>query len=137
MTVTEQDGRFEVISAFADGERVDAQALRAALADEACRDFLIDTVAMREVVSAGAMTTVAGGETATRTIGGRLIGLAAAAVVAVGVGVGGYAIGHQQSRIVTVAAHPPMEAEAVASVETAPAPTQVIRLDDATRGGGR
>jgi hypothetical protein len=136
MTVTEQDERFELISAFADGERVDTEALREALAEEAGRDFFIDMIAMREVVSGGVMTAgAAGSPAAAPPRGRRVLGLAAAALVAVGVG--GYAIGHQQSRIVTVAAHPPLEADAVVSMEAAPAPTQVIRLDGTTRGGGR
>ncbi|HEX5068595.1 MAG TPA: hypothetical protein VFV78_00160, partial [Vicinamibacterales bacterium] len=98
MTVTEHDARFEVVSAFADGERVDAEALRDALADAAGRDFFIDLVAMREVVAGGVMTASAGGPTPSSPATGRwLIGAAAAIVV---VGLGGYAIGHQQSRVV-------------------------------------
>jgi hypothetical protein len=55
MDVAERQAHYEVIAAFADGERVDTTALRAALADEAGRDYLIDLVAMREiVVDAGA-----------------------------------------------------------------------------------
>ena len=50
MNVAEHQERFEVIAKFADGERVDTLALRAALADEAGRDYLIDLVAMREIV---------------------------------------------------------------------------------------
>ena len=134
MTVTEQDQRFELISAFADGERVDTEALRNALADEAGRDFFIDMVAMREVVASGATAGTVEAIPASRATIRRVIGVAAAAVIAVGAA--GYTIGHQQSRVVTVASHPPLEADAVLSVEAAPAPTHVIRLDGRTRGGG-
>jgi len=40
----------EVIAAFVDGERVDVEALKRALADEAGRDHLVDLVALRELV---------------------------------------------------------------------------------------
>ena len=137
--MTDQQPRFEVIAAFADGERVDTLALREALSHEAGRDYLIDLVAMREVVS-GTAIGVAETGTAPRSTGWslarrRLVGIAAAAVIAVGAA--GYAIGQQRSRVITVAAHPPLEADVVVSLETAPAPTQVIRLGDATPGGGR
>ena len=41
---------YEVIAAFADGERVDAGALKEALGEPAGRDYLIDLLALREVV---------------------------------------------------------------------------------------
>ena len=44
------EDQLQVIAAFADGERVDARELRAALADEAGREYLIELVAMREIV---------------------------------------------------------------------------------------
>ena len=40
----------EVIAAFADGERVDADALKQALGEPAGRAYLIDLLALREVV---------------------------------------------------------------------------------------
>src|SRR5687768_10374374 len=40
---------FEVIAAFADGERVHADALKMALATDEGRQYLIDTIALREV----------------------------------------------------------------------------------------
>lgn len=135
MSVTEQQQRFEVIAAFADGERVDTRALRDALADEAGRDHLIDLVALREVVAGTTGATGATGATGTTGARRRWIGLAAAAVIAVGAA--GYAVGQQRSRVVTVAAHPPLEADVVVSVEAAPRPTQVIRLGSDAPGGGR
>ena len=40
---------YEVIAAFADGERVDADALKQALGESAGRDYLIDLLALRDV----------------------------------------------------------------------------------------
>jgi hypothetical protein len=42
---------YEVIAAFADGERVDADPLKQALSEPAGRDYLIDLLALREVVN--------------------------------------------------------------------------------------
>ena len=41
----------DVIAAFADGEHVEADALKAALADEAGREYLVDVLALRGLVS--------------------------------------------------------------------------------------
>jgi hypothetical protein len=41
----------DVIAAFADGEHVEADALKAALANEAGRDYLVDVLALRGLVS--------------------------------------------------------------------------------------
>jgi len=43
---------YEVIAGFADGERVDADALKQALGDPAGRDYLIDLLALGDVVQA-------------------------------------------------------------------------------------
>jgi hypothetical protein len=43
---------YEVIAAFADGERVNADALKQALGESAGRDYLIDLLALRDVVTA-------------------------------------------------------------------------------------
>ncbi len=43
---------FEVIAAFADGERVDGEALKAALGAAEGRDYLVDLLALRQVVQA-------------------------------------------------------------------------------------
>jgi hypothetical protein len=40
----------DLIDAFADGERVDPQALKVALADAAARDYLVDLLALRGLV---------------------------------------------------------------------------------------
>ena len=49
---------YEVIAAFADGERVEASALKEALADPAGREYLTDLVALREVVQRGEPSTL-------------------------------------------------------------------------------
>jgi len=41
---------FEVIAAFADGERVDPDALKGALSDPEGRQYLVDLLALRQVV---------------------------------------------------------------------------------------
>jgi hypothetical protein len=42
---------FEVIAAFADGERVGADSLKQALSEPAGRDYLIDLLALRDIVN--------------------------------------------------------------------------------------
>jgi hypothetical protein len=152
--VAEQQDRFEVIAKFADGERIDTQALLAALADEAGRNYLIDLVAMREIVrqaegqgadrmtNASVVWSVPADRTPrmpapTRAVwhrGKAMIGLAA--VLAMAVGVAGYAIGQQRSQIVPVAVHPPLEADVIVAAEAPPAPTQVIPLGRGVPGDG-
>jgi hypothetical protein len=67
----------EVIAAFADGERVDAIALKQALGDPAGRDYLIDLLALRDVVRANEPRRLAG----PRARSARRRWLAAAAVL--------------------------------------------------------
>ena len=45
---------YEVIAAFADGERVDAAALKQALGEPDGRDYLVDLLALREAVQVSA-----------------------------------------------------------------------------------
>jgi hypothetical protein len=153
LNVTGQE-QFEVIAKFADGERVDTQALRAALADEAGRDYLIDLVAMREIVAqtqgqearvhdAGGVSSVADDRVSwmsarTRAVGRRGRAMTMAATLAMAVGLAGYAIGQQRSQIVSVAVLPPLAADVIVAEEAPPAPTQVIRLGSGEPGkGGR
>ena len=134
--MAEHQEQFEVIAAFADGERVDTEILRAALAQEAGRDYLIDLVAMREIVKQTDEPRAAAPARQVLPWGRSMTGIAAA--LAMAVGLAGYAIGQQRSQIVPVAVHVPLEADAVVSLEAPPAPTQVIQLDDAApRSGGR
>lgn len=134
--MAEQPDQFEVIAAFADGERVDTGALRAALAREAGRDYLIDLIAMREIVKQTDEPRASAPARGVTRWGRSMTGLAAA--LALAIGLAGYAIGQQRSQVVPVAVHPPLEADVVVALEAPPAPTQVIRLDDGvSRSGGR
>jgi hypothetical protein len=113
----------EVIAAFVDGERVDAEALKLALADAAGRDYLADIVSLREAVRLPdpAMTAIAPASMNARRW------LATAALVVIGAGTG-FAIGHQFAR-------------GGASATAAPAPTRVIELKPGVNwhetGGGQ
>lgn len=60
------DQHLETIGAFFDGERVDADALRAALTNEEGRAYLVELAAMREIV---AMPAVAAAPTVRPTVG--------------------------------------------------------------------
>lgn len=133
MDVDDRQETFEVIAAFVDGERVDTLALRAALADEAGRDYLIDLVAMREIVGSDpGLMGPANAVPASRHWGSSAMGLAA--VLALAIGVAGYAVGQQRSQVVTVAVLPPLTAEIIVAMEAPPAPTQVIRLGSGAGG---
>jgi hypothetical protein len=84
----------EVIDAFVDGERVDASALKAALADAGGRDYLVDAWLLREAVqgdpSTGSVAATAAQSPRPGRLGLRPWMLAAAFAGAV---IGGYAIG--------------------------------------------
>jgi hypothetical protein len=113
----------ETIGAFIDGERVDADALRAALAVEEGRAYLVELAAMREIVAMPATVPAP----AARSSAGRTFGssgmvsakflLAAAALVAV-VGTAGFAIGRAQvERRIAIER---------AQADQAPAPTREV-----------
>ena len=116
----------EVISAFVDGERVDHDALRRALADAAGRDYLIDLLALRESVAEMTpqmpIAVAARPGTAMRVL--RFGGAAAALVLAIG---GGYVAGHRSAE--SEIAMAPAVASPATSTTPAPAPTRVIRLE--------
>jgi hypothetical protein len=141
-TIDSRQRSLEVIAAFADGERVDTGALRDALSDAAGRDYLIDLIAMREVISGAAGAAGAAGASGASGASGAasarsnraLIGLAAA--VAMAVGLGGYTIGQQRARLVPVATHAPLAPDVTVSVEAPPPPTHVIQLGNGKPDGG-
>lgn len=109
------DTDLETIAAFVDGERVDPTALKKALGRDEGRDYLVELVAMREVI-AGPTAPVIPQIASVRSASWR--GIAAAAVVALTVGIGGYALGH-----FTTARRMAAEQEAA---NKAPAPTREI-----------
>ena len=82
------DHDLETIAAFIDGERVDPHALKRALADDRGRDYLVELVAMRELVATPAMAT----ETPASTRPTRAWWIVSAAAVLLAVA-GGFAIG--------------------------------------------
>lgn len=107
--------RFEVVAAFVDGERVDAQALKLALAQPDARDYLADLVALRELIG---HSSVASAVAAARPSRRWLIGAAAAVVLSLG---GGYALG------LGLGLAPGHDGPAV-SASVAPKPTRVIEV---------
>ena len=106
--------QFLIIEAFLDGDRVDADALKAALAREDGQDHLIQMLALREVVGGREAFPIAA---AHHSPIGRW--LAIAAVVALSV-IGGYALGHQTGRASAPSVGGPNE--------TAPTPSRVIEI---------
>jgi hypothetical protein len=92
----------ETIGAFIDGERVDADALRAALAVEEGRAYLVELAAMREIVAMPAVVATAptarpnaGRNFSSGNVPSAKFLLAAAALVAL-VGTAGFAIGRAE-----------------------------------------
>ena len=138
--------RIEIIAAFADGEDVAAEDLRAALATDEGRDYLIDVLALRRLVGDPISVQVgrpsrAGAPAGRPAYMGWLTGLAAALVVASATG--GFFVGRQMTAptqvsnaapAVTVQATPPE------LLIPAPSPSRVIHLqtgkDWTERAGG-
>ncbi|MEI6246515.1 MAG: hypothetical protein WCQ64_15915 [Acidobacteriota bacterium] len=82
----------DTVAAFIDGERVDTDTLKRALATDEGRDYLVELVAMREIVAAPTVPAATAASAPTASMSWR--GLAVAATVALAVGIGGYAAGH-------------------------------------------
>ena len=133
----------QVIDSFVDGERVDPDALKAALAEPAGRDYFVDVWLMREAVhaeSAAEALPMVAVPVAPQRAPRRWIPAVAAALA--GALIGGYAVGYRSGRvapapapvvspITTVSAPPP-------SAFPAPPPTRVIQLEfhpNTTAGG--
>jgi hypothetical protein len=133
----------DVIAAFADGEHVEADALKSALADEAGREYLVDLLALRGLVSEAPAARAAAIEQPRRSATWRLFPVAALLVAGVS---GGIAIGRQTtaSRVTSEPAPlaPLVTAQAIPPELRipAPAPTRVIKLETGTswneRSGG-
>jgi hypothetical protein len=129
--MTDQDGLDKplsqdacmVVEALVDGERVDPEALKIALADPAARDHFVDLLMLREAVSSMTPSTWI---PVAREGRSRLRWVAAAAAIVVSL-TAGYLAGQQ--RVPTI--EPSSSVEAVvqmADSPTAPAPTRVITL---------
>jgi hypothetical protein len=138
------DSHLEVIDAFVDGERVDAESLKDALADSAGRDYFVDAWTLRDAVQHDPEITVPDRRPAA-TMRPRAAGkwMIAAGLVA-GLA-GGYLVGSQTApspspasvsvTIPTNVARPAPTRDAF----PAPAPTRVIQLEfriDSSGNGG-
>jgi len=82
----------DTVAAFIDGERIDPIALKRALSTEGGRDYLVELVAMRELIAGPAAPVATIAASPTRSSSWR--NLAAAAAVTLTVGLAGYALGH-------------------------------------------
>jgi hypothetical protein len=123
----------ECIAAFADGERVDPAQLDQALADEEGRAYLIDLLVLRGLYARRDALPAAD----ARARNARLRWLPVVAALVVVSGLGGYLAGRQGGERAPAGPAGPLT---VQSEVTAPAPTQVIRLEPGVdwkeRGGG-
>jgi hypothetical protein len=128
------DERIEVIDAFVDGERVDAPALKRALADEAGRDYFVDAWLLREGVQDDmSLDAVPHAPLRARRERGWLLALAASMVCAIG----GYVAGTRLSeapRGAGTGAPPVVESTAAPSSFPAPSPTRAITVEFSTDG---
>jgi hypothetical protein len=136
----------EIIAAFVDDERVDAEALARALSKPEGREYLLDLLALRELVS-DRVTEVASAPAAVTPSHVSRRWLAAAAGMLLTAGVGGYGAGQYfanraapQSVVQPAPASPVNNDPQTVELLTAPAPTRVIQLeagkDWQERGGG-
>jgi hypothetical protein len=133
----------DVIAAFADGEPVKGDALKAALADEAGREYLVDLLALRGLVSEAPASRAAAIEPPRRSAAWRLLPVAALLVAGVS---GGFAMGRQTTGSVTLEPSAPQSPVVTAQATPpelripAPEPTRVIKLEAGTswneRSGG-
>jgi hypothetical protein len=117
---------FDIVAAFVDGERVDAQTLKAALVHAEARDYLAELLALREIIAqTGPSPTVVGARPSRRW----LVAAAAAVVLSLG---GGYALGLRLGSV---------QVDRGSVTETAaPKPTRIIEVAPGTSNvsqGGR
>jgi hypothetical protein len=113
-----------VVAALADGEPVDAAALRVALADPAVREYLIDLVVLRQSVGTLTPLSAMPGRV-RRSLRSRVAWLTAAAAVVFSL-TAGYLAGQR-----TVQAAPAPNVETVVEFSgsvSAPKPTRVVTL---------
>jgi hypothetical protein len=114
---------YEVIGAFVDRERVDPEALKAALATDDGRQYLLDLVSLREMIADEVPQT---GLVRRDQSAARWLSMAAAIVVTLGAG---YVMGQRHGAEVAVVTMPsPVVIELVRPI-SAPSPTKVIRLE--------
>ena len=125
MTMTNNND-LDTVAAFIDGERVDTDALKRALATDEGRDYLVELVAMRELIVGPSAPAATLAPAPTRSTSWR--NLVAAAAVAMAVGMAGYAAGN-----ITTERKIAAEREAA---NKAPMPTREIPPSAATLSDG-
>jgi hypothetical protein len=116
----------ELIAALLDGERVDSSQLAQALAAPDGRDYLIDLLALRELVDNE--SPAVGREIGRRPSSFRWPWLPLAAAAMVTVTLAGYAIGLRRGHLDQAIRDVPFVAPQASNPLPAPAPTQVIRF---------
>lgn len=121
----------DVVAAFADGEHVDAGALKAALAEETGRDYLVDLLALRGLVSDAPASRAVAAAPPSRAAAWRLLPIAALLVAGIS---GGFALGRQTTGSASIAAAPEVPLVTAQAIPPelripAPAPTKVIKLE--------
>jgi len=122
------NSEMEVIDAFVDGERVDSEAIKRALADPEGRAYLVDAWLLREAMQEDQARTAAAAPQArsARPAQRWLI----AAGIAAGL-IGGYATGRTTGRSTQLPAAPPATTAVVQPSPAFPVPaaTRVIQLE--------
>jgi hypothetical protein len=126
------DGRFEILDAFVDGERVDPVALKRALSDAEGRDYLVDAWVLRENVQDEMATDPA--VPPIRLVQPARRSWMLAAAVAVVALIAGYTVGlkygaPRRNPPPVVAPTPVNISPSAPRSFPAPAPTRVIRLE--------
>lgn len=136
------ESRFEIIDAFMDGERVDAAALKRALAESEGRDYLVDAWLLREGIQEDMALETAVTAPPRRARGPRPWLLAAAMLLCVA---GAYLIGYRNGGVLppkpTATATAPAVTPTPTSAPTAksfpvPPATRVIQVDFAASAAG-
>ncbi len=109
----------ETVAAFVDGERVDAVELKRALSTDEGRSYLVELVAMREVVRVDTDVSVAPSRPVPSRHASRVWWLVSAAAVVLAIA-GGFALGVRRA--------PQVETATVQSAP-APTPTKILKLE--------
>ena len=132
----------QVIDAFIDGERVEANALKTALSEPAGRDYFVDVWLMREAVQREGAADAAPPVAAPAVMPRRDLRRWATAAAIAGALLGGYAIGFRTGGVTAPAV--PVQTPAItvtappAGAFPVPPATRVIQLDfhSGTTAGG-
>lgn len=114
---------YDVIAAFADGERVNPDELKDALAADDGREYLVELLVLRDLVHTSDPEMEIVARAAARRDRRTWLGIAAALVASV---LGGYAVGWRSHDALGDRASAPGTSAASIS---APAPTRVIHLE--------